>query len=50
MPDAWPSLGGSNGALQGASAGGADCGADLMAIIVFGTPLSCHAFSPDRLV
>jgi hypothetical protein len=32
-------------ALRGASAGEADCGADLMAIIVFGTSLGCHAFS-----
>jgi hypothetical protein len=49
MPDACPSLGGANGALQGASAG-THCGADLMAIIVFGTPLGRHAFSLDRLV
>jgi hypothetical protein len=32
------------GALQGASAGEADWGADLMAIIFFGTLLGCHAF------
>jgi hypothetical protein len=36
--------------MQGASAGEADWGADLMAIIVFGTPLGCHAFLPDRMV
>ena len=26
------------------------CGAGLVAIIGFGTPLGCHAFPPDRLV
>jgi hypothetical protein len=36
--------------MQDASADEADCGTDLMAIIVFGTPLGCHAFSIGRLV
>ena len=36
--------------MQRASAGEADCRADLMAIIVFGTPLGCHAFSSGQLV
>jgi hypothetical protein len=42
------------GSCKRRPAGGASAGTDrrvvLMAIIVFGTPLGCHAFSPGRVV